>query len=115
MHVKRLNPAGTAWVEPEAGSLNVDRAREAAGRQLPSLADVAGAPFAAWDEPNASAVAQIRVKRFTPTRRPADPVGPAVARRRCRRREQAGAVAGTFRAAARGASIAARRRRAGTR
>jgi hypothetical protein len=58
VHVKRFD--GSSWVSVGSSSLNVDATKNAF---RPSISNVGGVPYIAWDESNGTA-AQIYVKRF---------------------------------------------------
>lgn len=67
LRVARLNSAGTAWEQPwgdaDSGGLNISSSQSAAS---PSIADVAGVPYVAWSELDATVGgnSEIRVKRL---------------------------------------------------
>ncbi len=53
-----------AWKQPIAGALNVDATKSA---ENPSIANIGGVPYVAWDENNGSGVNQIRVAGLSPS------------------------------------------------
>jgi len=61
VYAKRFD--GSAWVQVGSGPLNVAGDRSA---ERPSVNDVGGVPYVAWDEYDASDVQQISVKRLEP-------------------------------------------------